>query len=169
MANPPIKYVRIKNLDINEPDADFVVEPGARVSSVLAALGRPTGCFLVDPKNPDQEFDLSHDLFDLIGHGQDLVLAPLLVAANGQASATKHISIKDIARNNPATTLGIEPGTRVSDVLKSIGHPTGFYLVDINNPDKEYRSTDDLYAAVDDGQVLALTAEVDAGTVEVAA
>lgn len=75
----------------------------------------------------------------------------------------KHVSVKRPGTGDPISTLGLEPGTRVSDCLTSLGCTSGYHLVDPHNPDKVFRPTDDLYASVEDGQVLAVMAAVDAG------
>lgn len=78
-------------------------------------------------------------------------------------SPIKHLTIKHIGAGKPADVCGVEPGTRVSDLLSSLGLTGGYHLVDPHNPDVVYRGTDDLYSRVEDGQVLAVTALVDAG------
>ena len=84
-------------------------------------------------------------------------------------SDIKTLSIKFIGSNRPAETISIEVGTSVADVLKSLGlGGAGFHLADPNQPDAVFNPTDNLYARVNDGDMLAVTAAVDAGR-EVAA
>ncbi len=78
-------------------------------------------------------------------------------------SPIKNLTIKHVGTGKPADVVGVEPGTRVSDLLSSLGLTGGYHLVDPHNPDVVYRGTDDLYSRVEDGQVLAVTALLDAG------
>ena len=81
----------------------------------------------------------------------------------------KTISIKFIGSNRPAETISIEIGTSVADVLKSLGlSGGGYHLTDPNQPDAVFNPNDNLFARVNDGDMLAVTAAVDAGE-EVAA
>ncbi len=76
---------------------------------------------------------------------------------------TKTISVKFIGSNRPAETISIEPGTSVGDVLKSLGLGAGFHLCDPNEPEAVFSASDNLYSRVNDGDMLAATAAVDAG------
>jgi hypothetical protein len=78
--------------------------------------------------------------------------------------AVKNIPIKFIGSNRPAEQLGIEPGTTVRDVLSSLGLAgSGYHLIDPAKPEAVFNASDNLYARVEDGDMLAVTAKVDAG------
>lgn len=75
----------------------------------------------------------------------------------------KSIGIKFVGSNRAAETLTIEPGTTVSDVLQTVGLGAGFNLSDPSKPDAVFQASDNLYARINDGDMLACSALVDAG------
>ena len=79
------------------------------------------------------------------------------------SDATKNISLKFVGTNREAETLSIEPGTTVRDILQTVGLATGFSITNPTNPDQQFNLTDNIYAAVEDGDMLAVVADIDAG------
>ncbi len=78
---------------------------------------------------------------------------------------TKKIGIKFVGSNREAETISIEPGTTCRDILTSIGlGGSGFMLTDPTQPDANFQASDNVYARVSDGDMLAATAMVDAGS-----
>ncbi|KUO64200.1 MAG: hypothetical protein APF80_17430 [Alphaproteobacteria bacterium BRH_c36] len=78
--------------------------------------------------------------------------------------AFKSISIKFIGSPRSAETVSIMPGSTVREILQAVGlDATGFQLVDPHKPEAIFNPTDVLYARVNDGDLLAATALVDAG------
>lgn len=75
----------------------------------------------------------------------------------------KSIGIKFVGSNRAAETLSIEPGTTVRDVLQTVGLGAGFHLSDPAKPEAVFQASDNLYARVSDGDMLACSALVDAG------
>lgn len=77
---------------------------------------------------------------------------------------TKSIGIKFVGSNRSAETLSIEPGTTVQDVMRTLGlGDGGFTLTNPTNPEQIFQPASNLYALVNDGDMLAATAIVDAG------
>ena len=82
---------------------------------------------------------------------------------------TKNLSIKFVGTNRPAETVSIQPGTSVQDVLRTIGlGDGGFTLTNPTKPDQVFNASSNLYALVEDGEMLAVSSGVDAGQDEAA-
>ncbi len=76
----------------------------------------------------------------------------------------KRISVKHIGSKRPMDDCSITPGSSVNDLLKSLGYAlTGFHLTDPNDPEAIFNGNDNLYSRVNDGDLLAIVAAVDAG------
>lgn len=77
---------------------------------------------------------------------------------------TKNVGIKFVGSKRATETVALVPGNTVSDVLTSLGLDTaGYALSDARNPDNVFRGGDDLYARVNDGDMLYASANVTAG------
>lgn len=79
----------------------------------------------------------------------------------------KNLGVKFPGSNREAETISIEPGTTVRDALRALGLGGDYTLTDPSQPDAVFRSGDNLFAKVQDGDMLAASALVDAGHEEV--
>ncbi len=75
----------------------------------------------------------------------------------------KKLSVKFIGTNREHEFLTIMPGALVRDVLNDLNVSTGHSITNPANPDQQFNLTDNLYAAVEDGDMLAIVADIDAG------
>lgn len=77
--------------------------------------------------------------------------------------ASKSIAIKFIGAKRPTETIQIVPGTTVADVLSALNLSGGYQLSDAKNADALFRPTDDIYARVEDGELLYASSFIEAG------
>lgn len=77
---------------------------------------------------------------------------------------SKSIAVKFVGTSRQTQDLKILPGTTVADVLKTLNLGAGYQLSDAKQADHVFRSTDVIYAMVDDGAMVYASALVDAGT-----
>ncbi len=75
----------------------------------------------------------------------------------------KQIGVKFIGSQRPTETLTILPGTTTRDILNSLDLNSGFQLSPSNQPETVFNPNDAIFARVEDGDMLACSAMVDAG------
>ena len=81
----------------------------------------------------------------------------------GNQMADKNISLKFVGLDREAEVLTIQPGTTCRDVLQSVGMGTGYALTDPSNPEQSFHAGDNIYALVEDGDMLGVASSMDAG------
>ena len=76
----------------------------------------------------------------------------------------KHIAVKNVGETNRATeTLAIVPGNTAADILTKLGLQGSFLLAPHDDPLHPFKPADNVYARVEDGDLLVASAMVDAG------
>ena len=77
---------------------------------------------------------------------------------------TKNIAVKFVAGDRPTETIGLQPGTTATDVLRHLSLPPAeFVLTDSREADRKYTGGTDLYAACAEGDLIYCSPFVDAG------
>ena len=76
---------------------------------------------------------------------------------------SKTLGIKFVGSTKSTENVIIPPGATTRDVLKQLGLGPGFQLGDARNPDIVFPLDDPLFARVRDGDLLHVSAMVDAG------
>ncbi len=90
-------------------------------------------------------------------------LQPQGVTTMQDTAISKTLGIKFVGSTRPTETVIIPPGATTRDLLKQLGLGPGFQLGDARNPDILFPLDDPLFARVRDGDLLHVSATVDAG------
>jgi hypothetical protein len=75
----------------------------------------------------------------------------------------KRIAIKFPGGNRATQTVELQPGTTVLDVLRQLDLDGQYLLSRHDRPEQPFRPADNLFAMVEDGDLLVASALVDAG------
>jgi len=82
--------------------------------------------------------------------------------------ANKTVGVKFTNSTRGTETIAVAPGTTVSDALKQLKLGGDYQLSNSRDPNVVFRPSDVLYALVDEGDLLYVSAMVDAGNMTVA-
>ena len=86
------------------------------------------------------------------------------MAMQETSDMAKHIAVKAIGSKLPTRNLTVMPGTSTSDVLTELGlDAAGFQLAPARYPEQVFQADDNLYARVEEGELLHASSKVDAG------
>lgn len=85
-----------------------------------------------------------------------------------ETEINKRVGIKFLGADRQTESLIIEPGTTARDMLVALKlDPVGFQLSDARNPDVVFRADDNVFARINDGDMLHAAASVIAGHIRV--
>jgi electron transfer flavoprotein alpha subunit len=84
------------------------------------------------------------------------------VPAMRDTENVKRVFIKYVGSTKPGETVLISPGTTTRDLLNKLGLAAGYQVLDARN-DIDYQPDDVLFARVADGDLVHVSAMVDAG------
>ena len=79
------------------------------------------------------------------------------------STSTKTFGVKFVGAKRATETLEIQPGSTVADVLAKLNLGAGYQLSPSTSPETVFRANDNLYALVQDGDLIYCSAVVDAG------
>ena len=79
------------------------------------------------------------------------------------STSTKTCGVKFVGAKRATETLELQPGTTVADVLAKLNLGGGYQLSPSTSPERVFRGTDNLYALIEDGDLIYCSALVDAG------
>jgi len=82
--------------------------------------------------------------------------------ATAMQDITKRVAIKYVGSTRPTETVILTPGTTTRDLLNKLGLVEGYQVLDARN-DTDFKPDDVIFARVADGDLVHISANVDAG------